>query len=79
MPDPQTADAEIESWRCLRSALVGEPVPIISGDIARDVIARLADCAAGALADRLGDDAGPGLALGYVWNRGWPNCLWPAS
>lgn len=41
-------------------------VPIISGDIAQDVIAGLADRAAGALAGRLGDDAGPGLALGYV-------------
>jgi hypothetical protein len=58
----------------LRSALTGEPVPIISDDIAQDVITVLAHRAAGALAGRLGDmgavdDGGRQITLGYVEDR----------
>ena len=74
MPDPRTADAELEAWRCLRSVLLGEPVPVIDGGLAQDVIDALARRAAGAFAGRLGDigtsdDGGRRLVLGYVEDR----------
>jgi hypothetical protein len=69
----EAAGAQVEAWRCVRSALTGEPTPVVGADLVQPVIQALACLAARSIAARL-EDVGAemiakGLAQGYVEHK----------